>query len=112
MFRQCSNAPVDARVAHDWRLRRHRRYFDEPALVDVGEVDEDPERLAPLHDRASEGGQPLVIPPTSSVGREADLVRAEVREAEVAHAPAREGVEARRGPPRLHGPPRCPAARS
>ena len=52
-----------------------------------------PERLAPLHDRASEGGQPLVIPPTSSVGREADLVRAEVREAEVAHAPAREGVE-------------------
>ena len=93
-LRQCSNAPSDAGVADDRRLLGEVARVEEALSVDVREID-DARRSASHRPTSS---RPNAVRPSSSrrplaICREARLVGAEVREAQVANAPAREVID-------------------
>src|SRR5262249_43863515 len=82
-----------ARVADDGWISRQGARVQRTARVDVGQIHDDPEMGGGRHDIAAEGGESVGVSPAAAVRGIAELVGAEVAEAEVADAAPREVIE-------------------
>ena len=80
----------DARVAHEDGALGHRAGVEESAPVDVREIDDHVLRLASLDERTTPRREPGSVVAAATVRGRARFVRAEVEEAQVAHAAPRE----------------------
>src|SRR5262249_11178935 len=84
----------DSGVRDDGRPLGHRACLEKSLSIDVREIDDAAGRFAALHELLAPPRQAVAVAPPAAVSGKACLVGAEMQDAEVTHATAREVLDA------------------